>query len=372
MSLERGFRRHRLFLGVSIGSGAFGNTYEVRTRRGKMMALKRSKYTIHQPNVLEEVFSMMGLCSWYTTKMYDAWVDGERHLNILMEYCDLGNLADYLSQYYPLPEDEVLSIFAQTLLGLDHLHKKNIIHRDIKLDNLLLTTALDGDRPTVKLADFGLCKQLDAHAVRAISCVGTPAFVPPESAAGFTYTTKSDMWSLGVVLYTILTNHSPFETRVVHGARRLVYTAPPHPCPNSEEYRKEIGDCVMALLHEKWKRRPSAERLLRCSVLRETLQAPPWVGPRYADMMWVTMRHDVAPVAVYEECNTISVVVRFLTYGDQVLISPVVEGSVMSVGAWVRVVLPITGFVLITSDFRRQMGRAGTSGLYTPAEVLET
>ncbi|KPI86544.1 putative protein kinase [Leptomonas seymouri] len=327
------------------------------------MALKRSKSTVTQASSLEEVFGMMSLCSWHTTKLFDAWVDQEDRVNILMEYCDLGNLANYLQEYYPLPEDEVLSIFAQTLLGLDHLHKKNIIHRDIKLDNILLSTALQGDRPSVKLADFGLAKRVGHGAARAISHVGTPAYVPPEAAAGYTYTTKSDIWSLGVVMYTVLANRPPFEMCVEGGVRALKYVPPPHPCLASNCYRKELGDFVMSMLHAKWKRRPSAETLLRCAVLCDTLRYPSWVTEDRVGLVWAFVRNHVAPVTVYAACSTTSAIVRFLTMGDQVLLSREAAQDTTGGEEWARVELPCIGYIRVTEDLYLRLDSFGARGL---------
>lgn len=367
MRFERELQQRQLALGGKIGSGSSGNTYLVRDAKGECMALKRFRHTIIRANALEEALGMLGLCSWHTTKLYDAWIGEDSHLNILMEYCNFGNMAEHLQLYYPLEEDEVLSILAQLLLGLDHLHKKNIIHRDLKLDNILLCDMLKGDRPSVKLADYGLIKRLGDGLVRADSYVGTPTYVPPETEAGFTYAAKSDIWSLGVVMYTILTNRPPFVVRIERGSRRLVYLSPPHPCAYLTGYCKELGDCVMAMLHPKWKRRPSAEQLLRSKFLRETLRFPPWISEDYANTVWVFVRKYFALVPIYASCSTNSTVTFLMTVGDQVLLSPVPQNGDAD-GRWARVMLPHPGFVHITKELFLQLDTFGARGFATLAD----
>lgn len=105
--------------------------------------------------------------------------------------------------------DEALIIFYEIVRGVQSIHKMNIIHRDIKCENILLKKISKSKNFVCKIGDFGFSKLIDDHTVK--SQCGTPNFMAPEIISGKTYDKSIDIWSLGVVLYYILFGEYPFK-----------------------------------------------------------------------------------------------------------------------------------------------------------------
>lgn len=125
-----------------------------------------------------------------------------------MEYCDDGNLQSYLKKLRDnneFNEQKILDFFYQITTGFDYLHKLNIIHRDIKPDNILV------DNGIAKIADFGLSIALDDDKNIATTFVGTRITMAPEVLNRDPYTNKVDIYSLGVLLYYMFYGVFPFK-----------------------------------------------------------------------------------------------------------------------------------------------------------------
>jgi 5'-AMP-activated protein kinase, catalytic alpha subunit len=124
----------------------------------------------------------------------------------VIELCAGGDLLNYVRRRRRLKEDVAKAIFKQIIEGLSYCHSKQILHRDIKLDNILLDS-----KGEVKICDFGISKVVKKGEIMTEQC-GTPAYIAPEFLRDKGYTGfAADIWSAGVVLYAMLYGTVPFK-----------------------------------------------------------------------------------------------------------------------------------------------------------------
>jgi len=189
----------------------------------------------------------------------------EGTLVIITRFCEFGDIGTLieLSQKHGVEMEEmwILEVFVQICFGLRHLHKMCIIHRDLKPRNIFMDK-----HGTVKIGDFGLSKMTTTHLADTI--VGTPYFMAPEINQGTQYSFSSDVWSLGVILYYMCTSQMPFDAKTqkeleemkqIGGYKAMV------------GYSKGLADLVSQMLHLDPMKRPTAEEILACPFVRETV-----------------------------------------------------------------------------------------------------
>lgn len=139
--------------------------------------------------------------------IFDVGVDDDRHY-ITMEYVDGQTLKEYITQKGPLPYKEALDIASQICDAIEAAHNKNIVHRDIKPHNILITA--DGK---IKVADFGIARFGTGKTLsNGNDILGSVHYISPEQAKGMSVDNRSDIYSLGVVLYEMLSGRLPFDS----------------------------------------------------------------------------------------------------------------------------------------------------------------
>jgi serine/threonine-protein kinase len=174
---------------------------------------------------------------------------------IAMEYIDGEQLSQALARRGRLPCGEVVSYARQLCLALQHAHEQGIIHRDIKPSNLMVTR--DG---TLKLTDFGIAKDTDLTALTgAGSTIGTAAYMSPEQCKGErTLTPKSDLYSLGVVLFELTTGRKPFNADNTIGMFLMhIKEKPPRPGKIVPGLPARFEALVLQLLEKETDARPA-------------------------------------------------------------------------------------------------------------------
>eukprot|EP00397_Hematodinium_sp_SG-2012_P017819 GEMP01018233.1.p1 GENE.GEMP01018233.1~~GEMP01018233.1.p1 ORF type:complete len:330 (+),score=81.39 GEMP01018233.1:229-1218(+) len=146
----------------------------------------------------------------------DKILEDESAYYVVMEKCHGGELFDFLLNETDVPERECKRIMREILKAIDHIHSKGLIHRDIKPENLLFQQSdntADRSPRTIKLIDFDTCQDWTPESPKAQRIVGTPGYIAPESFRG-DYTPASDLWSVGVILYILMTGDMPFGEEV--------------------------------------------------------------------------------------------------------------------------------------------------------------
>ena len=146
----------------------------------------------------------------FIVKYYDSFVSHNTKINIIMEFCEHGDLHSFLKklQGKHLNENKIWKFFIQITLGMHHLHSQNILHRDLKTLNIFLTKT-----NLIRIGDLGVAKILQSAENFVRSKVGTPYYLSPEVCEDRPYNNKSDIWSLGCVLYEMCCLKHPFEAK---------------------------------------------------------------------------------------------------------------------------------------------------------------
>ncbi len=164
--------------------------------------------------------------------IYDA---GEEHdlAYIAMEFLQGEDLTPYTKPDKLLPLQTVLAIIYKAALALDYAHKKNVVHRDIKPANIMF----DPKSKTLKLTDFGIARITDSSKTKTGMVLGTPSYMSPEQLAGKKVEGKSDLFSLGVMLYQMMTGQLPFQG---DSMATLMYQIANEPHPHLGEVRPEL------------------------------------------------------------------------------------------------------------------------------------
>ncbi|UJS28765.1 Stk1 family PASTA domain-containing Ser/Thr kinase [Macrococcoides canis] len=133
--------------------------------------------------------------------------EDERHYYLVMEYVDGPTLHEYIQQHGPLTPEEAVFFTKQILRGIEHAHSYRIVHRDIKPQNILMT-----EDKELKISDFGIARALSETAMTQTNHImGSVHYLSPEQAKGIRTDESSDIYSIGIVLYEMLTGHPPFE-----------------------------------------------------------------------------------------------------------------------------------------------------------------
>lgn len=198
-----------------LGTGAMAEVYKTYDpeidRTGAIKVLKEGliKDAEYLNRFLKEASAAGKLVHPNIVTVYDV---GKVHElpYIVMELLDGETLNDILQRGARLPYETVITIAMQVASALDYAHAQGVVHRDIKPDNIIW----HADKNTVKIADFGIAKRADTdiqESTQAGLIMGTPRYMSPEQARGQTIDGRSDLFSLGVILYELITGHKAFD-----------------------------------------------------------------------------------------------------------------------------------------------------------------
>ncbi|KAL0243306.1 hypothetical protein GEMRC1_005867 [Eukaryota sp. GEM-RC1] len=186
---------------------------------------------------------------------YDSFIEGNT-LYIVQEFAENGDLSEYLRRNKEsLSRNAIWKFFIQILIGLDYVHSKRVLHRDLKSLNVFLDSS-----GNAKLGDFGISKALDQSSAMAQTFIGTPLYLSPEVAQGRGYTYSSDCWSLGILLFELCTKRYPFYADNQAALLIKILTQNPEPLPSEFS---EFSGILNSLLVKEAEQRASTRSLLR-------------------------------------------------------------------------------------------------------------
>ena len=244
--------------GRQIGHGAFGKVnIALHVASGRLVAIKSfNKKNLKKKNAKQKINNEIEMLSRlrhpFISQILDSF-ETETHIFIVMEYI-CGDLLGFIRKRGKLSETVSKIIFKQLIEGLKYIHKKKIVHRDIKLDNILIDLT-----NTIKICDFGVSRKISKDEIMHEHC-GTPAYIAPEIFENNGYTGfQCDIWSAGVTLYYILGGIQPFRASSIKDLEKKVIAGDFEPI---EEVSDEANNLIKLMLKTDPKKRISEDKIL--------------------------------------------------------------------------------------------------------------
>uniref|UniRef100_A0A3Q2CD91 Serine/threonine-protein kinase Nek2 n=1 Tax=Cyprinodon variegatus TaxID=28743 RepID=A0A3Q2CD91_CYPVA len=263
----------------TIGSGSYGRCQKIRRKSdGKVLVWKELDYGTmaesEKQMLVSEVNLLRELKHPNIVRYYDRIIDRTNTtLYIVMEYCEGGDLASLISRCIKerryLEEQFILRVMAQLSLALKECHRRSdgratVLHRDLKPANIFLDV-----KQNVKLGDFGLARILNHDTSFAKTFVGTPYYMSPEQINRMSYNEKSDIWSLGCLLYELCALSPPFtaynQRELAEKIRDGKFRRIPY------RYSEELNTLLGKMLNLKDYLRPSVESILQSGLLSDSV-----------------------------------------------------------------------------------------------------
>lgn len=257
-----------------IGKGAFAKVYLVKRKSDNLIyALKIVKITSlnikERENTMNEVRILASIYHPNLIGFKECFFDEDSNtVNIIMEYADDGDIENKILEYKSMkktfPEDKIWSYLIQILFGLKKLHDNNIMHRDLKSANIFLTK--DGK---IKLGDFNVSKFLQRGMTHTQT--GTPYYASPEVWAEKPYNQKSDIWSIGCIIYEMCSLKPPFLSKTLDGLYKSITKGNYENIP--KEYSSDLSKIISYMLEKNQYKRPNCCELLNLKIIKNIISA---------------------------------------------------------------------------------------------------
>ncbi|KAJ5363295.1 hypothetical protein N7541_004139 [Penicillium brevicompactum] len=259
-----------------IGQGASGSVYVARVKEGATSSVAHELYRTYGPRcqvaikqmdlrsqprkelIVNEIIVMKDSQHANIVNFLDSFLqESSNELWVVMEFMEGGALTDVIDNNKVITEHQIATICAETCKGLAHLHSQNIIHRDIKSDNVLLDKV-----GNVKITDFGFCAKLTESKNKRATMVGTPYWMAPEVVKQKEYGPKVDCWSLGIMTIELIESEPPYLNEEPLKALYLIATNGTPRLKKAEALSKEIKSFLSVCLCVDVHSRATADELL--------------------------------------------------------------------------------------------------------------
>ncbi|KAF1664250.1 Serine/threonine-protein kinase Nek11, partial [Aptenodytes patagonicus] len=258
-----------------LGNGSFGSVYLVSDRKAKqgeeLKVLKEISVGDLKPNETVEANLEAQLLSKLDhpaiVKFYASFVERDSFC-IITEYCEGGDLDFKIQEYKEsgkiFTQRQIIDWFIQLLLGVNYMHERRILHRDLKAKNIFLKNNL------LKIGDFGVSRLLMGSCDLATTFTGTPYYMSPEALKHQGYNTKSDIWSLGCILYEMCCMNHAFAG---HNFLSVVLKIVEGDTPSlPDRYPSKLNAVLCSMLNKNPSLRPTAAEILKIPYIDEQLK----------------------------------------------------------------------------------------------------
>ena len=273
---NRGFEKNKYKRGKLLGKGAFGNVYESKNpifdNKIAMKIIDKNKININDINneiqneekedMKSEINILKKLSHPNIVRIFEFY-ETDNYFYIITEFCKEGELSNYLNKNI-LSEAQLCVIFYQVFSGLIYLHQNHIIHGDLKPQNILISSIESNSEYNekyawIKIIDFGTAKIFKKTIIKGDDIVGTLYYIAPEvfSSNYDNYDEKSDIWSVGIILYKALTKKYPFIGKSDEETVHYILEGE-HDMRPLMNYSEELQDLIKNLLMKDPNKRPSA------------------------------------------------------------------------------------------------------------------
>ncbi|XP_021822669.1 serine/threonine-protein kinase ATG1a isoform X2 [Prunus avium] len=263
-------------LGPKVGSGSFAVVWRSRHRQlGIEVAVKEIDKKQLSPKVSDSLLKEISILSTINhpniIRLFEA-IQTQDKIYLVLEYCDGGDLAAYIHRHGKVSENVAKHFMRQLAAGLQVLQEKHLIHRDLKPQNLLLSTTIE-ETPLLKIGDFGFARSLTPQDLADTLC-GSPLYMAPEIIQNQKYDAKADLWSVGAILFQLVTGKPPFDGNCQLQLFQNILTSTGVRFPQGalEELHADCVDLCRSLLRQNPVERLSFTEFFNHKFLREASQ----------------------------------------------------------------------------------------------------
>ena len=229
---------------------------EVKKYLNEIKLLKK----LNHPNIIQFIYA-------YNSK-------DKQFLNVITEYADGGDLLTKFNEHKEnkeyFKEDILLNWFMQICLALKHVHKNNILHRDIRPSNIFLMKQESSN--FAKLGYFNVAKELTSNIKKTKTIVASPLYSAPEIINEKEYSYAADIWSLGVTFYQLIILNYPFEGNTTEEIEKNILEGKKREIPDDCPYDKKFIELIDEMLNIREEERPSAENILNKEIIKTRMK----------------------------------------------------------------------------------------------------